>query len=113
MEITNSKIQAIKLANTYCPRSFQSDMKAQNQLSQPGKPAQKKKMKMSINVPSLEAELQMFIFYQSHKSNIHTDENSKARGYIRNNCETQSTHCRIPLHYLISQNNQKKKCAQF
>lgn len=66
-------------------------------------------MKMSVNVPSLEAELQMFIFYQSHKSNIHTDENSKARGYIRNNCETQSTHCRIPLHYLISQNNQKKK----
>lgn len=67
---------------------------------------------MSINVSSLEAELQMFIFYQSHKSNIHTDENSKARGYIRNNCETQSTHCRIPLHYLISQNNKgKKKCT--
>lgn len=25
---------------------------------------------------------------------IHTEENSKAEGYIRNNCETQSTHCR-------------------
>lgn len=41
----NSKIQVIKPANTYCPRSFQSDMKAQNQLNQPGKPAQKKKKK--------------------------------------------------------------------
>lgn len=37
-------------------------------------------------------------FHQKEKQvyfgrRIHTEENSKAKGYIRNNCETQSTHC--------------------
>jgi len=38
---------------------------------------------------------QLWANYRIHIwAKIHTEENSKAKGYIRNSCETQSTHCR-------------------
>lgn len=84
---------------TYCTKSFQNGKKACNPEDPPGKPV------------LLELKDRKLYFLQGRKLSVYwniyiytliwlscllatrTEENSKAKGYILNNCETQSTHC--------------------
>ena len=97
---------------TYYRRSFQSDRIEHSPQDPPGKPKSQTSRKVNeLLFPDHKGQLKEQIklfdntfnyicdqFHQKEKQvyfgrRIHTEENSKAKGYIRNNCETQSTHC--------------------
>lgn len=77
--------------HTYYKRSFQSGRIGHNPTDPPGKPKSPNSRKVKVN------EILILDQKENYKVRLrkkdHTEENSKAKGYIRINCETQSTHC--------------------
>lgn len=76
---------------TYCTRSFQSDKKACNPRLLPKMP---ELLRITVSKLAIcQCRITLFILTM-HFKRRHTEENSKAQGYIRKSCETQSTHCK-------------------
>ena len=103
---------------TYYRRNFQNDRRAHSPRNPPGKPEssnsihvskqlfsdQRGKMKRDEHIQIVMKTMKLIISYWRR---MHTIENSKAEGYIRNNCETQSIHYKIDIKTRSLTNNTK------
>lgn len=61
--------------------------------------------KMKLGKEELKKRIASLLYTVSElniQKEIHTEVNSKAEGYIRSNCETQSTHCIINPRGIIT-----------
>lgn len=65
---------------------------------------QRGKMKRDEHIQIVMKTMKLIISYWRR---MHTIENSKAEGYIRNNCETQSIHYKIDINTRSLTNNTK------
>ena len=93
---------------TYYRRNFQNDRTTHSLRNPPGKlessnsihvskqlfSDQRGKMKRDEHIQIVMKTMKLIISYWIR---MHTIENSKAEGYIRNNCETQSIHYKIDI----------------